>query len=63
MWNIKEILIVKFKNNRRLIRVVWEDGIRIWELDEMFLFEMLVDINRRFIKYGKRKRICFVKLF
>lgn len=55
MWNIKEILIVKFKNNRRLIRVVWEDGIRIWELDEMFLFEMLVDINRRFIKYGKRK--------
>lgn len=55
MWNIKEILIVKFKNNRRLIRVVWEDGIRIWELDEMFLFEMLVDINRCFIKYGKCK--------
>lgn len=61
MWNIKEIPTAKFKNNRRLIRVVWEDGTRTWEPDEMFSPEMLADINRRFTKYGKRKRTCFVK--
>lgn len=61
MWNIKEIPTAKFKNNRRLIRVVWEDGTRTWEPDEMFSPEMLADINIRFTKSGKRKRTCFVK--
>lgn len=63
IWNIKSLLLVKFKNGRRFIWVEWENGDRIWELDESFSFEFLVEINKKFIKNGKRRKICMIKFF
>ena len=60
-WNIQSMPYAKFKNNKRLIRVVWEDGSRTWEPDESFDKKILDDINRRFTKHGKRKKTYFVK--
>ena len=60
-WNIQSMPYAKFKNNKRLIRVVWEDGSRTWEPDESFDKKILDDINKRFTKHGKRKKKYFVK--
>ncbi|KAK3101592.1 hypothetical protein FSP39_004699 [Pinctada imbricata] len=61
LWNIKYIPSAKFKNGKRLIRVVWENDSRTWEPDDVFPPDVLADINRRFTKTGKRRRTCFKK--
>ena len=60
-WIIKSIPSAKFKNGKRLIRVVWENGDRTWEPDESFNEEMLAEINRKFTKAGKRRKTCMTK--
>lgn len=56
---MNRLLVGRYKYGRREIRVEWENGLRIWEFDSFFDREMFEEIDKKFIKYGKRRKICF----
>ncbi|KAK3100591.1 hypothetical protein FSP39_022245 [Pinctada imbricata] len=52
MYNIKKIHSAKFKQGKRITRIIWEDNSSSWEPDESFNQDVLDIINRLFTKRG-----------
>lgn len=56
---MKGFLVGRFRNGWWEIRVEWDDGIKIWELDYCFDGKVLEEINWKFMKIGMWCKMCF----